>query len=57
VATFQRLLESADGHPVTIGVNLTFDPTLLFLPLIPRGIGFVLKVYGKKQAGWVRPSR
>src|ERR1700736_3205609 len=31
------------------GVNLTFDPTWLFLSLIPGGIGFVLMVYGKKQ--------
>jgi hypothetical protein len=26
-----------------------FDPTWLFLSLIPGGIGFVLFVYGKKQ--------
>ena len=29
-----------------------FDPTLLFLSLITGGIGFVLFVYGKKQARW-----
>ena len=29
-----------------------FDPTWLFLSLIPSGIGFVLFVYGKKQDRW-----
>ena len=29
---------------------MTFDPVWLFLSLIPSGIGFVLFVYGKKQA-------
>jgi hypothetical protein len=29
-----------------------FDPTWLFLSLIPSGIGFVLFVYGKKQERW-----
>jgi hypothetical protein len=29
-----------------------FDPTWLFLSLIPGGIGFVLFVYGRKQARW-----
>ena len=29
---------------------MDFDPTWLFLSLIPSGIGFVLFVYGKKQA-------
>ena len=29
-----------------------FDPTWLFLSLIPSGIGFVLFVYGKKQGRW-----
>ena len=28
------------------------DPTLLFLSLIPSGVGFVLFVYGKKQQRW-----
>jgi hypothetical protein len=28
---------------------VNFDPTWLFLSLIPSGIGFVLFVYGKKQ--------
>ena len=31
---------------------MTFDPTWLFLSLIPGGIGLVLMVYGKKQARW-----
>jgi hypothetical protein len=34
-------------------VNLNFDPTWLFLSLIPGGIGFVLMVYGKKQQRWL----
>jgi hypothetical protein len=29
-----------------------FDPTWLFLSLIPSSIGFVLFVYGKKQERW-----
>jgi hypothetical protein len=29
-----------------------FDPTWLFLSLIPSGVGFVLIVYGKKQERW-----
>ena len=28
---------------------MNFDPTWLFVSLIPSGIGFVLFVYGKKQ--------
>jgi hypothetical protein len=28
---------------------MTFDPTWLFLSLIPSSLGFVLFVYGKKQ--------
>jgi hypothetical protein len=28
---------------------MSFDPTWLFLSMIPGGIGFVLFVYGKKQ--------
>jgi hypothetical protein len=28
---------------------VNFDPTWLFLSMIPGGIGFVLFVYGKKQ--------
>jgi hypothetical protein len=31
---------------------MSLDPTWLFLSLIPSGIGFVLFVYGKKQARW-----
>jgi hypothetical protein len=31
---------------------MTFDPTWLFLSLIPGGIGFVLLVYGKKRQRW-----
>ena len=31
---------------------MTFDPTLLFISLIPSGVGFVLFVYGKKQQRW-----
>jgi hypothetical protein len=34
-------------------VNLTFDPTWLFLSLIPGGLGFVLMVVGKKQGRWL----
>jgi hypothetical protein len=32
--------------------DMTFDPTWLFLSLIPGGIGFVLMVYGKKRQRW-----
>ena len=31
---------------------MPFDPVLLFLSLIPAGVGFVLFVYGKKQERW-----
>ena len=31
---------------------MSFDPTWLFVSLIPSGIGFVLFVYGKKQGRW-----
>jgi hypothetical protein len=31
---------------------VSFDPAWLFLSLIPSGVGFVLFVYGKKQARW-----
>ena len=31
---------------------MSFDPTWLFLSLIPSGVGFVLMVYGKKQQRW-----
>lgn len=31
---------------------MAFDPTWLFISLIPGGIGFVLFVYGKKQQRW-----
>ena len=31
---------------------MNFDPTWLFLSMIPSGIGFVLFVYGKKQERW-----
>jgi hypothetical protein len=29
---------------------VSFDPTMLFLSLVTGGIGFVLLVYGKKEA-------
>jgi hypothetical protein len=32
--------------------SMTFDPTWLFLSMIPGGVGFVLFVYGKKQGRW-----
>jgi hypothetical protein len=32
---------------------MSFDPTWLFLSLIPSAVGFVLFVYGRKQARWV----
>jgi hypothetical protein len=32
--------------------SASFDPTWIFLSLIPGGIGFVLLVYGKKQQRW-----
>jgi branched-subunit amino acid transport protein len=32
--------------------SIGFDPTWIFLSLIPGGIGFVLFVYGKKQQRW-----
>lgn len=31
---------------------MSFDPTWLFLSLIPGAAGFVLFVYGKKQQRW-----
>jgi len=31
---------------------MSFDPTFLFVSLIPSGLGFVLFVYGKKQQRW-----
>jgi len=31
---------------------MSFDPTWLFVSLIPGGIGFVLFVYGKRQERW-----
>jgi len=34
----------------TGGLTLNLDPLWLFLSLIPSGIGFVLFIYGKKQA-------
>ena len=34
------------------GADMSFDPTFLFVSLIPGGIGFVLFVYGKKQQRW-----
>jgi hypothetical protein len=30
----------------------SFDPTWIFLSMIPAGIGFVLFIYGKKQQRW-----
>ena len=35
---------------------MNFDPLYLFLSLVPSGIGFVLFVYGKKQARWPQLS-
>ena len=31
---------------------MTFDPTWLFISMIPSGVGFVLLVYGKKRQRW-----
>ena len=31
---------------------MSFDPTWLFVSLVPSGIGFVLFVWGKKQGRW-----
>ncbi len=31
---------------------MSFDPTWLFISLVPSGVGFVLFVYGKKQDRW-----
>ena len=31
---------------------MNFDPTWLFLSLIPSGLGFVLFTYGRKQERW-----
>jgi hypothetical protein len=31
---------------------VSFDPTWLFLSLIPSAIGLVLSVYGRKQHRW-----
>jgi hypothetical protein len=31
---------------------MDFDPTWLFLSLIPSGVGFVLLTYGRKQERW-----
>ena len=31
---------------------MSLDPTLMFLSLIPGGIGFVLLVYGTKHGRW-----
>ena len=31
---------------------MSFDPTWLFLSMIPAGIGFVLFVYGRKLQRW-----
>jgi hypothetical protein len=33
-------------------LGLTLNPTWLFVSLIPSGVGFILFVYGKKQARW-----
>jgi hypothetical protein len=41
------------GEGIIVGVDLSFDPTWLFLSLIPGGIGFVLMVYGKKRERWL----
>ena len=31
---------------------MSFDPTWLFLSLIPGGVGFVLLAYGKRRERW-----
>lgn len=31
---------------------MSFDPTFLFLSLIPSGVGFGLFVYGRKNVRW-----
>ena len=31
---------------------MAFDPTWLFVSLIPAGAGFVLLVYGRKEQRW-----
>jgi hypothetical protein len=51
--TRTRVIEASRGKGECSyyqGVN--FDPTWLFLSMIPSGIGFVLFVYGKKQERW-----
>jgi len=35
---------------------VSFDPLYLFLSLVPSAIGFVLFMYGKKQARWPQLS-
>jgi hypothetical protein len=45
--------EGLTGEGIIVGVNMSFDPTWLFLSLIPGGVGFVLMVYGKKQERWL----
>jgi hypothetical protein len=32
---------------------MSVDPSMMFLSLIPGGIGFVLLVHGKKQGRWL----
>jgi hypothetical protein len=31
---------------------MSIDPVLMFVSLVPGGIGFVLFVYGRKQGRW-----
>ena len=49
-ASFEELAARQLHRRIIDRVN--FDPTWLFLSLIPSGIGFVLFVYGKKQQRW-----
>jgi hypothetical protein len=37
---------------VPIVQAITFDPTWLFVSLIPAGIGLVLLAYGRKRQRW-----
>ncbi len=46
------LLDQAQGFLSLQATDRMFDPTWLFLSLIPGGVGFVLFVYGKKQERW-----
>ena len=39
-----------EGRRIIDAMNI--DPTMLFLSMIPSGVGFVLFVYGKKEGRW-----